>query len=185
MFDVYSHVYISVYVCFVCMMNMYITYYYVICLIFIYIWYITTYGWYMDAMVMPTSFPEDTLPGYVRIAAEEYSLDDFGDRFFGTISVILALESYPPRKRSHDNGWKIHNEWVDVCPIENGGVSWIFQPVMLVFRGAFKTNVSLKDRPKPNPFSELFVGFRGGNSNPQKSFHYRIHVWYIYPACMR
>lgn len=44
MFDVYSHVYIFVYVCFVCMMNMYITYYYVICLIFIYIWYITTYG---------------------------------------------------------------------------------------------------------------------------------------------
>lgn len=40
-------------------------------------------------------------PGYVRIAAEEYSLDDFGDRFLGTISGILALQSFPPEKRSH------------------------------------------------------------------------------------
>lgn len=37
---------------------------------------------------------------------------------------------FPPTKTKM-TGWKIHHEGVDVSPIENGGFSWIFQPVTL------------------------------------------------------
>lgn len=51
--------------------------------------HISIHGILLDAICMLWlclhSSRKTHFPGYVRIAAEEYSLDDFGDRFFGKI----------------------------------------------------------------------------------------------------